>query len=255
MSGDYDALARDYHWLVPDELLADDYFVTQHRALLTTIPPGSSVLDCACGIGRDAMALARAGYQVCASDASPVLVAEAQRRAQHARLAIAFATCQWEDLPQRFAKRFALVLCTGNSISHCRDRAAMVRALRAMRAVLVPEGTLILDTRNWEKLRREQPRLSLSERVVQRGNRRCIPLYLWHFPPAWDERHTVELVLLFDEEGRLSHRRYVLEYRPFPLRELQMCLAEAGFDEVQTDYREEADRYTVQARRVEGRHS
>ena len=69
MSSDYDSLARDYHWLVPDELLAEDFFVTQHQALLRTIPPGSLVLDCACGIGRDAIALARAGYQSSASPA------------------------------------------------------------------------------------------------------------------------------------------------------------------------------------------
>jgi hypothetical protein len=106
----------------------------------------------------------------------------------------------------------------------------------------------VLDSRNWEKLRREQPRLSLSQAAVQRGSSRCIPLYLWHFPPGWNEQHEVELVLLLEDAGRLSHRRYVLEYRPFPLRELQMCLVEAGFDDVQTDYREDADRYEVQAR-------
>ena len=251
MSSDYESLAGDYHWLIPDELLAEDFFVTQHHALLRTIPPGSLVLDCACGIGRDAIALARAGYQVHAADTSPTLVAQAQREAERAGVSISFAVCRWDDLPQRFTERFTLVLCTGNSISHCPDRAAMVRALRAMRAVLVPGGTLVLDSRNWEKLRREQPRLSLSERVIQRGSSRCIPLYLWQFPPRWDERHDVELVLLFDEAGSLSHRRYVLEYRPFPLRELQMCLAEAGFGAVQTDYREEADRYEVQAQRVE----
>ncbi len=62
MSSDYESLAPDYHWLVPDELLAEDYFVTQHQALLKSIPSGSLVLDCACGLGRDAIALARAGY-------------------------------------------------------------------------------------------------------------------------------------------------------------------------------------------------
>ena len=114
----------------------------------------------------------------------------------------------------------------------------------------------MLDSRNWEKLRHEPPRLSLPGQVVQRGSRRCIPLYLWHFPAEWDESHEVELVLLFlDEAGGLSHRRYVLQYRPFSVQELRTCLAEAGFGEVQTDYDEQADRYEVQAHRAESGHS
>jgi 2-polyprenyl-3-methyl-5-hydroxy-6-metoxy-1,4-benzoquinol methylase len=76
MTSDYDSIARDYHWLVPDELLSGDSFVERHRDLLGSLPRHALILDCACGIGLDAIVLARRGYRVCSSDASSALVTE-----------------------------------------------------------------------------------------------------------------------------------------------------------------------------------
>src|SRR5215471_2973245 len=96
MHNEYDRLASDYHWLVEDDLLSGEFFLTRHRSLLDSLSPDARILDCACGIGSDAIGLARCGYQVAASDQSASFVAEAERRARAAAVNIRFVTCQWD---------------------------------------------------------------------------------------------------------------------------------------------------------------
>lgn len=250
MSG-YDTIAEDYHWLVPDELLSGEAFVERHADLLSALPTNAYILDCACGIGIDAIALARHGYEVRGSDASERLVAEARRRARQTGVEVPFVVCSWEELPERFgSERFDLVLCTGNSVSHSPGAGAMLRSFKAMREVLKNGGTLIVDSRNWEKLREQRPRVSVADHVVERDGTRCVPVYLWSFPACWEEPHVVDLALLFlDEEGGVTYRLHRLAYRPFRVAEVSGCLEEAGFAEVLTDYDRDADRYEVRARR------
>jgi len=57
--------------------------------------------------------------------------------------------CPWEHLPRMLERKFALAVCCGNAIGHCRDRQEMLRSLCGIREVLVEGGLLVLDTRNW----------------------------------------------------------------------------------------------------------
>lgn len=245
-------MGGDYHWLVPEEMLSFDSFFERHRDLFGSLPPDASILDCACGIGTDAIGLARRGYRVQGSDASETLVAEARKRVHAAGVEVPLAACSWEELPERFDERFDLALCTGNAISHCLSEGAIMRSLIAMRNILKDGGLLVVDSRNWEKVLSERPGLEVADRVYVRNGARCIPMHLWSFPDRQDEPHGFEIVLLFlDEAGHITDRRYRLEYRPFRVRELLDLLAGAGFGEIWTNYAEDADRYEVRACRRE----
>ena len=252
MKCEYDALALDYHWLVGDQILAGEFFLARHRSLVDSLSAGARILDCACGIGSAAIGLARRGYQVTASDASCSMVAEAERRARAAAADVSFATCQWEDLPSRFNEPFDLVLCGGNSISHTPNRCAAVHALTAMRAVLKPGGTLLVDTRNWEKMRREQVRVTLPDSVVERDGMRCIPLRLWNHQEDWKARHQLEVLLIFEQAKQVSSRRYLLTYRPVRYGELRASMEEAGFVIHKSDYDDDAEWYEIEGKRRDG---
>jgi hypothetical protein len=97
-----------------------------------------------------------------------------------------------------------------------------------MRDVLKPGGTLLLDTRNWEKLRREQVRASMLNRVVERDGIPCIPIQLWDHQD-WDAQHSIELLLTFEQRGQLTVRRCVLAYRRIRFEELYACMEAVGF--------------------------
>ncbi len=240
----YDAFASDYHWLYSDRVLSGDPFLDGYADVLRSLPPQARILDCACGIGIHSLALARRGYDVRGADASAGMVAEARRRAVVECRDVEFTTCSWADLPTAFDLHFDLVFCHGNAIGHCDAPSEMVAALGGMRAVLNPGGVLVLDSRNWEKARRERVRFHSMPMRVRDGTR-CLPLYVWNFPPRWQDAHLVELVLMFPEEIRTHHRLYPITYHPFHQQDLIIRLTESGFQKIQSDFDDIKDTYNV----------
>ena len=60
----YRSLATDYHWYFDDVALFLGSDTPGVRAAMSSLQPGARVLDAACGIGVDAAALARRGFNV-----------------------------------------------------------------------------------------------------------------------------------------------------------------------------------------------
>ncbi len=228
----YDAFAADYHWIVPDEQLSGERFLRLYAAVLEQLPEGAVVLDCACGPGFDVLALARAGFVVAASDASAGMVDTARQLLVSAGLDVPVARCRWDQLPHVLAARFDAVFCIGNSISHCQNDAAMAEALLGMRGVLRPGGLLVVEARDWERLRAERQRFEVREHVALRGDARGICLYVWTIPDSWDEPHRAEIVVLVERNGTLQHHSVALTFSPFRQEDLLGRMARAGLEVV-----------------------
>jgi len=242
----YDSFAPDYHWLFSDATLSGETFVDQHRALLDALPQDGAVLDCACGPGRQAMALARRGYAVHGSDISAGMIALARHNAAEAGLDAPFTRSAWAELPTRLDQRFDLAFCGGNAIGHCRDGDEMIASLRGMHAVLRRGGRLALHSRNWEKIRSDRRHVQKLD-VRSRGGQRCMPTYLWNLPERWQDPLVVDVGLLFERHGRLDVRHYPVTYYPFRFGQLLDRVVAAGFDDIETDYTCTAGTYTVTA--------
>jgi SAM-dependent methyltransferase len=95
----YDRLAPEYHLMFADwraEVLRQSELLA---ALLAAEAPGATqVLDCACGIGTQAIGLARAGYELTATDLSAGAVQRAREEAQHFGVRMRFATADFRRL-------------------------------------------------------------------------------------------------------------------------------------------------------------
>lgn len=249
----YGDLAHDYEWLFPDETVGgfggtSPGSTALLEAAVKTLGPGNPVLDCACGIGSDAMALARRGLVVTACDGSQAMVAETRRRSERYGIAMTVSRSQWQELPNRVPGPFGLVLCLGNSIVHTETRSNRVAALAGMRKVLSPAGTLIVDSRNWELLYETRPRIVPARRVIERKGLRCNSLYIWTIPDDFESRCTAEIVLLFeDAEGRTSYRRHVIDFVPFRHDDLADTIRAAGFTIRDDSYRTDSNFYAIVA--------
>ncbi len=252
----YGDLAHDYEWLFPDETVGrlGGFGRTSPgsqallEAAVKTLGPGNPVLDCACGIGADAMALARKGFVVTACDGSQAMVAETRRRSERYGIAMTVSRAQWQDLPNRVPGPFELVLCLGNSIVHAETRTNRVAALAGMRKVLSPAGTLIVDSRNWELLYNSRPRIVPARQVIERKGLRCSSLYIWTIPEDFESPCTAEIVLLFeDAEGRTSYRRHVIDFVPFHHGDLTDDIRAAGFTIRGDSYRADNNFYAIAA--------
>jgi SAM-dependent methyltransferase len=244
----YDTFAMDYHWLYSDVVLSGEPFVAENRGILDRLSPDAEVLDCSCGIGVHALALARHGVSVRGADASPEMVKQARERAILEQADVCFTTASWRDLPAAYGREFDLVFCCGNSIGHCRNEGEMLASLEGMRGVMKDDGLLVLNSRNWEKLRTDRPRFQTMGIRIRNGIR-CIPLYVWSFPSTWEKDHVIEVVLLFDDDGRVSHRSYRISYFPFLQSQLIERLQRVGFCNIESDYTDASDVYTIRARR------
>src|SRR5712692_6550351 len=86
-------------------------------------------------------------------------------------------------------ERFDVVLCTGNALVHAAGRDAMVQALAGLRRMARPGGHVVVDSRNWEKLHAERRIVQVADRVVTRGERRCLALYAWEVPDRHGDQH------------------------------------------------------------------
>ena len=247
VQSEYDGFAEDYDWLFSDSNLTGESRFDSLRPVLESLPATSRILDCACGTGILALALAQRGYNVFGTDASEGMVKVAKERAAREGLSIPFQVCPWTDLPKGIDTKFDLAVCCGNSIGHCRDAEDMIRSLRGIRSALKNDGQLVLDTRNWEKLLAERTRFTHYAPRVRNG-KRCIPLYVWNFPLTVGEPIHVEVVLPIEQAGKAELHSYSVAYHPFTFQELEARLEEAGFTTVSSNYSQHCAEYQVLAR-------
>jgi SAM-dependent methyltransferase len=160
------------------------------------------------------------------------MVEQAIRASKNAGLDLPLSCCSWENLPNRFADPFDLIFCLGNSIGHARGKDEMLRSLEGMRAVLKSGGKLVIQSRDWEQMRKEKTRFTPYPQWRERSGQRCLPIYVWTFPERFEDAHTIEVVLVLDSDGNVSLRSYPIVYYPFHFEELVERLRCAGFSAI-----------------------
>lgn len=113
LAADYDLIYADWDAAVTRQGDALDALISEARG-----PGRHDVLDCACGIGTQALGLAARGHRVTGSDLSPVAAARAQREARARGLRFTAGAADMRALP--FADRsFDVVVCADNSLPPC----------------------------------------------------------------------------------------------------------------------------------------
>lgn len=121
--------------------------------------PGATVLDLACGRGRHARHLARAGLKVTGLDISAESINEARTMAPDARFLV-------HDMRQPLeGARFDAICCLFTSMGYFDELADDQRVLDAVFAMLLPGGRFVLDFMNTPLVLREL----VSEEAVDAG--------------------------------------------------------------------------------------
>ena len=249
----YRSLAADYHWFFTNADLHLGCDTPGVRAAMAGLDPGARVLDAACGIGIDAVALLRRGFDVSASDASEEMAAAARQRLdEFGAGGGTVVTSEWANLPANFEPgEFDAVFCVGNSMAHAVDAPAMIAAFEAIRSILTPGGSLVLDSQDWEVVHATGSRVMIEPGIVERAGRRCIRTYSWHIPENFGDPHVLEIAPIFIEGDRAALRSYPVTMWPFTRSELKRRLTVAGFVSIAIDAVPGDDRYTAIARRPE----
>jgi glycine/sarcosine N-methyltransferase len=198
------------------------------------------VLDCACGIGTQALGLAAVGYAMEGSDISPGEVERAQREAASLGLNISFRTDDMMTLTTAPSGRYGVVLCMDNSSPHLDSDEQILTALRAMRSRLKPNGTLLLSLRDYEKFMAERPAM-MPPAFFQDGEFRRFAHQVWDWTD--ERRYRFHLYLTFEKaDGWLSHH-VTGTYRAVTPNEVAALTEKAGFRSAKTLSTDESGYY------------
>ena len=122
----YDEMASSY-----DKLFLDWKAATREQAVILDrifrqqgFEKTARVLDCACGIGTQAIGIASLGYCVTASDISDGELAQARKRAEENGVTVSFANADFCALGDTFSEKFDIVIAMDNALPHMLSKAA-----------------------------------------------------------------------------------------------------------------------------------
>lgn len=150
----YDELAPYYHLLFADW---NQSIQRQGEQLARIIdarwPFARRVLDVACGIGTQSLALAQRNYIVVGSDVSEAALQRARHEARKRELRVVFSHADMREAHRRHGAGHDVVVCADNSIAHLLTDEEIALALREMHDCLVPGGGLLLTVRDYDAMR------------------------------------------------------------------------------------------------------
>ena len=236
----YDNLASQY-----DKLFLDWQSTTHEQAVILDrlfqdngFEKAANILDCACGIGTQAIGLASLGYPVTASDISDGEIAEAKERAAKNHVKIRFEHADFCALSETFSQQFDIVICMDNALPHMLSKSALEAAIKSITRQIVTGGMFVASIRDYDALLIEKPPYSPPYiHKTDKGQR--VSFQTW----VWDGEHYKLTQYIIDDEETLQISKFDCEYRATRREELTNLLVANGCSEVVWKFPEETGFY------------
>ena len=221
----YNSLASKY-----DQLFQDWHAATNEQAAILQMifqkngfDADTRILDCACGIGTQAIGLARQGYFVTASDISDGELSEAKLRAAAAGVAIRFARADFRALAETFTEQFDSVIAMDNALPHMLSGAELSRAVGSIAKQIRQNGIFVGSIRDYDALLAEKPPYSPPYiHKTENGQRVSFQTWDWH-----GECYRLTQYIINDE-GDPQVSKFTCEYRATKREELSALFAANG---------------------------
>jgi hypothetical protein len=224
-----------------DEFYENDFL----EKMKDVINKNQKIHDASCGNGIQAVALAKNGFNVSASDISLKMVDLTKEKAQKNGLNFDIFVSSWKELPAKKVK-YDVILCYGNSISHSISKEDRIQNLVSIRECLSGNGILILDSRNWEKIRNEKYTI-YHEREY--SNCKYIPIYIWNFNTE-DSISTVDIIFIESNDGNLAIYKKTLSFSTFTHDEIVNEVKTVGYEVISDSYFEKCSEYVLTLKRL-----
>jgi SAM-dependent methyltransferase len=229
MSNFYDQLASLYHLIYQDW----DESMERQAAQLTDLirdrwgAGANTILDVSCGIGTQAIGLAKRGFAVTASDLSATALARAKVEAQRRSVAIDFSVCDMRAVHTHHQRQFDVVISADNSITHLLTDDDLLAALRQIYECTRPGGGCLLTVRDYDKEERGTG-LVKPYGVREEGGKRYVIFQVWDF-----RGQIYDMAMYFVVDDRASNQlaTHVMrtEYHAVGTDQLLALMKRAGF--------------------------
>lgn len=236
----YDNLASRY-----DKLFLDWNDATEEQAAILNklfgeygVDQGAQILDCACGIGTQAIGLARLGYQVTGSDISEGVLAEAKARAKENRVEIQFKNADFRNLDAVFDEKFDIVIALDNALPHMLTKTDLSLAVKSITNRIKENGIFVASIRDYDELLESRPPYS-PPYIHKTEDGQRVSFQTWE----WEDENYKLIQYIIDDEDALQVHKFECEYRATRRAELTELLLENGCKDVQWKFQEETGFY------------
>jgi glycine/sarcosine N-methyltransferase len=227
----YDGLASDYHLIYADRW--EQALRSQGRALdaliRTSLPEAHDVLDCACGIGTQAIGLAMLGYRVTGTDISERSLQRARDAAAHLSTPITILPADFRDL-RGISGEFDVVISCDNAIAHLLDPADVELSLKQMYRKLRPGGLLAVSVRNYDRAVKDRP--ATAPPIDIPGSPRHVVVRLHEWDTADSPLHTVRFLILTQLSTGWTITEHATRLRAITAAQLSSAATRAGFEQI-----------------------
>ncbi len=198
------------------------------------------ILDCACGIGTQALGLAARGHSVTGTDLSAAAVARARREASQRGLSLDFGVADMRDLSAVAGSGFDVVLAADNALPHMVSDCDLQQAARSIACKLKPGGLFVASIRDYDQAVLQRPAIQGPAFFTDGGLRRIVH-QVWDWTEA--REYTLHLYITRETEAGWECSHYTSRYRALLRSELAGILSSAGFGDIRWLMPEESRYY------------
>ena len=236
----YDNMANHY-----DKLFEDWQATTREQAQILDrlfraygFDENANVLDCACGIGTQAIGVAALGYDVTASDISTAELAEAQGRAEENYVQLRLARANFCALEETFSQQFEIMMAMDNALPHMLSREDLDAAVRSITGRMADNGIFVASIRDYDALLETKPTYSPPYiHKTENGQRVCFQTWQWEGDLYYLTQYIIE------DEDTLQIGKFDCAYRATRRQELTDLLFANGCRAVDWKFPEETGFY------------
>lgn len=184
-----------------------------------------TVLDCACGTGRDLFMFRSLGLDAYGSDISDAMLAQARKNLAAQGMKVPILKADYRELPRHFRRKFDAVVCLSTAIGELPDETEALRAFMSMRRVLREGGLLILTQGTSDRQWREKPRF-----IPAINNREFSRIFVIDYQEKGARYNILDV---FHSEQATDFKVWSIEYLQILLRDdMERLLRESGFSKV-----------------------
>jgi len=224
-----DRHAELYDLFYADKPYADEAAFVAERLTENRVPPGSRLLELACGTGRHAFELEKRGYQVVATDYSTHMLACAGRAKAARGSHVEFLEQDMRALRVPGAP-FDAVVSLFDSIGYVQTNDAVLTVLNGAREHLRPGGLLVIEFWHAAAMLRAYDPVRVRRWQTSEGT--IIRISETKLDCARQLAHVTYTVMEMGSDGSLRRLEETQTNRYFLVQEMAGWLDRAGFEPV-----------------------
>lgn len=203
MASQYDKLFFDWEETTKEQAAILDRIFRANGFDVT-----ARILDCACGIGTQAIGLAALGYGMTGSDISQGELTEAKERAAKSGVDICFKHGDFCALEETFTEKFDIIIAMDNALPHMLSAEDLGSAIKSITGQLDAGGIFVGSIRDYDALLDEKPPYSPPYiHKTEEGKRVSFQTWEWH----GDNYKLTQYII--DDTVELQINKFECEYR------------------------------------------